>query len=143
VQLQTRGMIEAQSTVYNPIWFVAETERNVFLWRRGCSLIQKDDFEFWVDLDKLLEKRLKQLQACQIDNDNPFLNPLWGVSVPDKETAAREADYLLCFKEIISKINNHLHALSQVTALLSRQLSPGSDNREVVLLPAAPRRPSA
>lgn len=136
LQLQKRGMIESPEKRFNPIWFVAETERNVFLWRRGCSLIQKDDFEFWVDLPRLIEKRLSQLSSCQADN--PFVNPLWGVSVLDKQSAEQEAAYLRSFGEVTGKVSRHLHALSQVGSMLHREHHPA---QERVILPSTPKRP--
>lgn len=139
IQLQKRGMIDSPNAqIFNPIWFVAETERNVFLWRRGCSLIQQDEFEFWIDIDRLIEKRVEQLINCQ--SDSPFVNPLWGVSVLDKATAGREVEYLKSLQEIISKADDHLHALSRVSSMLQNELVPGSGEREIVVLPAAVKR---
>ena len=79
VQFQRRGMLPSGTEsgpgmAFHPLWFVAETERNVFLWRQGCSLIQQDEFEFWIDIEALISKRLNQLDSA--DPENPFLNPL-------------------------------------------------------------------
>ena len=140
IQLHKRSIIAPQLWhSLNPLWFIAETERNVFLWRRSCSLIQQDEFEFWVDIPKLIEKRLAQLSSWQ--EDNPFVNPLWGISVLDKESSQREAEYLKVFAELASKISDHLHALSHIGSLLKRELGTFNPNREMVILPT--ERPTA
>lgn len=137
MQLQKRGIIPCPAMqAFNPLWFVAETERNVFLWRRGCSLIQQDEFEFWIDLPKLIDKRLHQLAS---QNDSPFVNPLWGISVLDKDSAKREQDYVRAFAEIQERISGHMNALSHIGSLLIRELVSAGD-REVVVLPASPAR---
>lgn len=140
-QLCERGLLgERKADCFHPLWYVAETERNVFLWKRGCSLIQHDEFEFWIDVPALIEKRLEQLEA--FDADNPFLNPLWGVCTTNRDNAVREREYLLSFKEALGRIENHLHALSKLgSALLREQLSETDLPLERVLLPVAPSVP--
>lgn len=136
-QLARRGFLRQHSAdSFNPLWYLAETERNVFLWKRGLSVIQQDEFEFWVDLEALIQKRLEQLSS--FDRQNPFLNPLWGVSTLDQESLCREREYLLSFRVALAKIELHLHALSCVgSMLLSRQLN---ERKERVVLPVLPTR---
>lgn len=136
-QLLNRGILKAPPGVASaPLWFLAETERNIFLWRNGLSLTQEDDFEFWIDLPKLFEKRLTQLQSY--DAENPFMNPLWGNSVQDREHAAKEADYLLYFRDIMMKAESHAHALSRVGSILRNDMSVERKARDMVLLPGKP-----
>src|SRR6187431_829960 len=62
IRMQQRGMLPGgQSLSHNPFWFLVETEKNVFLWRSGSSLAEKEQYDFWVDIDSLLNKRLRQL----------------------------------------------------------------------------------
>lgn len=133
-QLSRRGFLRQHSAdSFNPLWYLAETERNIFLWKRGLSVVQQDEFEFWVDLDALIQKRLEQLSS--FDRQNPFLNPLWGLSTLDQDSLSREREYLLSFQAALAKIELHLHALSCVSAkLLSQQTS---ERRERILLPSS------
>ena len=144
-RLQQKHLLRPRNReLLTPFWFLVETERNVFLWRCGYSLIQADEFEFWVDLEALAAKRLRQLELP--DAENPFVNPFWaeqelGQSASGQDDALLEAvsherDYLQSFLEITHLILPHLHALSTVGSMLSRELGHG--DREKVLLPVLP-----
>ncbi|MBN8549088.1 MAG: hypothetical protein J0M12_07230 [Deltaproteobacteria bacterium] len=133
-QLASRGFLRDQRhDCFNPIWYLAETERNVFLWKRGCSVLQQDEFEFWIDINALIEKRLRQLDS--FDSQNPFLNPLWSVATPDRDSAEYERQYLLSFAEAMRQIETHLHALSRLGSLLINELEGETEQRERVILP--------
>jgi len=133
MQFQARGLIDPiEPGTFNPIWFLAETEQNIFLWRHGYSLVEKEDFEFWVNVEALLEKRLNQLSSFQ--PDNPFVNPLWGLALPDPELIHREVEYLHSFRRAFGKIEAHAHALSQVGNILKKELAPAG-GPALVLLP--------
>lgn len=133
-QLARRGFLQQQAADnFNPLWYLVETERNVFLWKRGCSVLQQDEFEFWVDLDALIEKRLRQLDL--LGGENPFVNPLWGISSFDHSTKEREREYLMSFKAALHKIELHLHALSCVSSLLLKEQE--QQRKERVVLPNA------
>lgn len=135
-ELASRGFLREQNNAcFNPIWYLAETERNVFLWKRGCSVLQHDEFEFWIDIEALIEKRLRQLDS--FDSQNPFTNPLWGVATPDKDSAEYERQYLLSFAQAMRQIESHLHALSRLGSLLLKEHEGDSEARERVILPAA------
>lgn len=132
VQLQRKGLLpQPAPTSFNPLWFLAQTERNVFLWRRGCSLIDQDRFEFWIDVPALLEKRRRQIEKG--DANNPFTNPLWGEAAEDPALAQRECEYLDQFAELMLQAAAHAHALSIMGSEIQRQLSGA---RERVVLPA-------
>ena len=133
-QLIRRGFLRQDAAdSFNPLWYLVETERNVFLWKRGCSVLQQDEFEFWVDVEAIIAKRLRQLDS--MDGENPFVNPLWGVASMDASSKEREREYLTSFKAALQKIELHLHALSYVGSLLLKQ--HGEQPRERVVLPGA------
>ncbi len=132
-ELDKRDLLDEKPDVLNPLWFLAETERNVYLWRNGYSLDQQDDFEFWIDLPALIQKRLKQLKS--FDSENPFMNPLWGLSIADKDTVMREERYLKSLFELIEQVKAHLEALSVAAAQVSREISPSVAYKDVVVLP--------
>lgn len=132
-EAKRRGLIAKEvGDKFTPLWFLAETERNVFLWRRGCSVIQEDEFEFWVNIEGLIAKRLKQLEST--DSENPFLNPLWGYAPMDEETRLREKRYLLDLKNIVAALENHMHALSVIGSELCKE---AKGKRELVVLPSS------
>ena len=133
-ELQQRQLIECNTPVLNPLWFLAETERNVFLWRKGYSIEQADEFDFWIDLDPLIEKRLDQLS--HFEEDNPFMNPLWGLSIADPDTLRREENYLRSLASLISQIRPHLEALSVAAGKVQREIEPEVATRAIVVLPA-------
>jgi len=127
-EFKKRGIVNNTSSY--PLWFHAETERNIYLWRCGYSLMQADDFEFWIDVEKLLNKRLKQLETQT--NDNPFSNPLWANDMSDENLKSVEREYLLELKEAFSKISHHAHALGQV---ITQICEVNESERETILLP--------
>ena len=133
-QFQKRGLVcSIEQNTFNPLWFLAETEKNIFLWKHGRSLIEEDDFEFWVNVEALIEKRLKQLETMA--PENPFMNPLWDISLPDPDVARKEKDYLSSFLQCFQRIFTHASALSQVASLLEKEYQKAS-RRELVVLPA-------
>lgn len=137
IQFQKRGLLgPAGAFTHTPIWFLAETERNVFLWRNGLSLTEEASFEFWVDLRALVEKRLLHLNSRD-QPDNPFLNPLWGISAAPTQgdLAANEEQYLAAFSELARKIEEHIHALSHFGSVLQQKLNHGDNERHIILLP--------
>ncbi len=133
-ELQKRDKLP-QSTISQsiPLWFIAETERNIFLWRTGRSIIEKDNFEFWIDIPRLIDKRLNQLKSQ--DENNPFLNPYWGTTTPEGSLIHEETLYLNEFKTVIQNINIHLNALSIATSNALKTIIPGFSEKEPVLLP--------
>lgn len=130
-ELQRKGHLPPPTShSFNPLWFLAETERNVFLWRSGLSLSQKDELEVWIEVKELIEKRLAVLDAGKGD-DNPFVNPLWESSLTDPGVTDGERRYLNTLKELLEPIHRHAHALSVVGSLLQERVG----KRERVMLP--------
>ncbi len=110
-QLQKRGITKTNPVnLASPLWFIAETERNVFLWRNGFSLADADNFEFWVDVEALVNKRLRAQQ--QADADNPFHNGFWSTESIDGENLREERAYFEQIVDAVVKIEAHLLALS-------------------------------
>ena len=139
-----RLLSNPQSASFSCLEFLAETERNVFLWRNGHSIGDADHFDFWLNVPALIEKRVKQLRAGG-DGENPFLNPLWGVTTFNPANADREVEYLLSFRETYGKVAGHAHALSQIAIVLRNEYSAERGSRPTVVLPSgkqAAARPS-
>ena len=132
-RLCRRGSLPESLGLFNPVWFLAETERNIFLWRKGFSLVHADRYSFRVDTNKLVSKRLDQIRLP--DDKNPFLNPLWSQGFCGEECSRREQDYLLTYLELLRVTSVHLSALSDVQDSLLESISP-SEPRPMVVLPA-------
>ena len=125
---------------FNPLWFAAETERNVFLWRSGCSLIQEDEFEFWIDVPRLIAKRSRQLENS--NPANPFTNPYWSIASEDTRTLREEVSYLEKFSSVMLEIDTLATALCSITARLEKMLAPAESRPRVILPAAVPQRMS-
>jgi len=136
-QLQAKALVNSfRSGTFNPIWFLVETERNIFLWRNGYSLSRQCDFEFWVDLPALIAKRIRQIESG--DPSNPFVNPYgdWNNSHADSllsEALKEEKEYLKSFLRSLESIMIHAHALSQAGSLLAQEIEGREKPR--ILLP--------
>ena len=76
-ELRKREMLGISGQPTTPLWFLAETERNIFLWRSGKSLDDQRNYSFWINVPALIKKRRHQLKKPQ--GLNPFTNPLWGI----------------------------------------------------------------
>lgn len=137
--LTRRGLLQIDgSGSYHPLWFLAETERNIFLWRHGMSIEEHEHFEFWIDVPRLIEKRLAQLEG--FSPENPFLNPLWGELPYDQEQSSIEANYLKSFTDIALDILPHAHALSHIGSTLRKESIDGR-NDGAILLPLVASSP--
>lgn len=137
-QLQSRGLLPSlDADAFHPLWFLAETERNVFLWRHGFSLADHAEFEFWLDPRALLEKRRRQLERA---GDNPFASPEWGRELAEPAPREEELSYLHAFAALLGRIEAHAHALSIVASLLQAE---SRGERDRILLPIQRRDRSA
>ena len=133
-ELVRRGMLGAESETITPLWFLAETERNIFLWRSGKSLDDQKEFDFWIHVPQLIEKRRAQVEKPH--GLNPFINPLWGGAPLDAGLVDRELSYLDEIEELSSVFLPHAEALSHASREVRRDLAPDSAERLTVLLPA-------
>jgi hypothetical protein len=112
IRMQQKGMLPGNNSLnHHPLWFFVETEKNVFLWRSGLQLDDKEEFDFWVDLETLIEKRLSQIERSKQSDPIQFAFSEFEINADPK---AAEKDYLLALKENIMPILNHLSALSEV-----------------------------
>lgn len=142
IELQKRGLLKIpENGSFHPVWFLAETERNIFLWRSGCSIIEQDDFEFWIDVRGLIQKRLEALRT--FDSENPFMNSMWGSPASSEEQVSGEKLYLSSFIKIIESIEDHANALCLVAQSALKELCKEATLREMVLLPASKKAPKA
>ena len=131
-ELSKRKMVRALPLSLNPLWFFAETERNIYLWRRGLSLSQATLLEFWVDISGLSIKRRQQLE--RIDSENPFLNPLWGMEQESSDFAALERAYLDDLEAALKVIGPHAHALSLAGSMLNEERHGSAPLRALIPL---------
>jgi len=139
-ELRRRGMLGTDLSNVTPLWFLAETERNVFLWRQGKSLDHQKEFDFWVDCRALIEKRRSQLKNP--NGLNPFINPLWGCAPLDSAGLDRACDYLDDFEDLSGRILSHAVALSHASRTIRHELLPESKSQQAVMLPVDPLRKS-
>jgi hypothetical protein len=134
LHLQKRGLIpESVGTTFRYLWFVAETERNVFLWRNGLSIADANNFEFWIQVSDLIQKRLNQLASK--DNENPFINPLWGAGTDSESSMETEKQYLEMFLEIFKRSAHHAHAICSMSKLLAKEVGSYQGPTVAVVLP--------
>jgi hypothetical protein len=135
-EFQRRGLTQRTG---HPLWFLAETERNVFLWRNGYSLENVKDFEFWIEPEKLINKRLLQLENPGIGN--PFVNTGYASESSNPDVLQQEVDYLEDLSSRLVKIIEHAHALSIAGSETLRDIAPTLyAPKEKVLLPSLKAR---
>lgn len=129
-----------QNLGLNPLWFLGETERNVFLWRNKKSIKDAEQYSFWLDVKKLISKRLAQLEAS--DPANPFLNPLWGSTSNNFDSHDSEQHYLTELLKLYVPAEAHLAAISAVQALVYSISDSSGEPRfnptKVVSIPISP-----
>lgn len=134
LHLQNRGLIPASvGTTFRYLWFVAETERNVFLWRNGLSISDAAHFEFWIEVSDLIEKRILQLDRKE--EDNPFVNPLWGSALSNTDAIEKEKQYLEIFLEIYNRSAKQAHAICAMSKIISKELDKNVTERVAVIIP--------
>ena len=130
--LRTRGILSTPlSQRVHPLWFLAETARNVFLWRSGLSLLDQDHFEFWIDPVELAKQQLERL--ARTTDASPFDTPAWGTE--GASTPLRDQErYFDSLLELLHKVEDHAHILGRISALVCKEMGR-EDTRTRVLLP--------
>jgi hypothetical protein len=118
-RLQERGLLSLPA-LQQPLWFIAEQERNTFLWGRGLSLADANRFDFWVDLPRLVEQRLRDLSECH--------GPASGI----ESGKPSDLQYFEGLFQALHTIEKHLSALSRAITIVRLELEV---TREIVLLP--------
>jgi hypothetical protein len=128
VDLSKRELLGALANHSTPLWFIAETERNVFLWRNGKSIGDQSAFSFWIDIKELIRKRRSHL--CRSTGFNPFVNLSPGSGGIDCEHS-----YLDALEELSTTIFKHAEVLSQASESIRAEIAPGLPTRTAVVLP--------
>jgi hypothetical protein len=128
VELLSRNLLGQAGRFATPLWFIAETERNVFLWRSGKSLDDRNMYSFWIDLEALIDKR-----RLQIGRSNTF-NPFTNIS-PSAAGIDLELRYLDRLEALLEAIITNASAISRASLSATREVLAGVPNREIVLLP--------
>lgn len=131
-ELRGREFLGFAGTIPTPLWFLAETERNVFLWRSGQSLDDARKYSFWVEINALIDKRRDQLQNPQ--DHNPFINPLWGIGSIDSTIVDNELDYLDLLEDLSPTVFKRGETLSRASESLRLEMDPNA-TRETITLP--------
>ena len=139
-ELRKRQLLASTGTPPTPLWFLAETERNIFLWRNSKSLDDARLYSFWIDLVSLIEKRREQLETRQ--DHNPFINPLWGTAPLDPSLVQNENDYLDAIEDLLPTVFRRAESLSRVSEALRIEMAPHME-REDVVIPLSHRPPSS
>jgi len=129
VELVTRRMISGQAPSC-PLWFLANLERDVFLWRSGRSVADKREFEFWINPHTLIQKRTDQLTSS---GRVLFPQTLFGSSGNDSESVQDEIDYLEELGDKLSSVQNHLEALSSAASIVLSTMSQQPTRNQVIL----------
>jgi len=131
-ELRKRNHLWSAGTPPTPLWFLAETERNIFLWRGNQSLDEARKYSFWVDIRGLINKRRNQLSHPH--DSNPFTNPLWGSGPLDASLVDRERDYLDALEDLLPSAFKRAEALSRASESLRLEIDPDAI-RSVVIIP--------
>jgi hypothetical protein len=118
-ELRRRELLGLSPSSASPLWFLAETERNVFLWRNGRSLDDSRDYSFWIDVPALI------------------VNPLWGSAPLDSNLIRTEFDYLETVEDLVTTVFKQAEALSHASESIRKELEREDvAPRIAVVLPA-------
>ena len=130
-ELHRRGLLGNTVDQAMPLWFLAETERNVFLWRNGKSIDDCHAFSFWIDVPALIAKRRSHLSRC--NGFNPFV-----CSSPSETGAEHELRYLDQIEELADSIFLKAAIVSRASESLQQELEPSHAFRARIVLPYRP-----
>lgn len=132
-ELTKRNLLGITADTATPLWFLAETERNVYLWRNGKSIDDHKQYSFWINIQALISKRREQLKRAK--GFNPFINCLTSVTPKDPQAIAHERNYLDCIEELTETVFKHAEALSHASESVRLELIPEAHERLLVVLP--------
>ncbi len=131
--LRSRGLLPAPiAHRVHPLWFLAETARNVFLWRAGLSLLDQDRFDFWVDPTALAKQQIERI--ARATEASPFDTPRWGLEDAACAPQRDQERYFNTFLELLHRVEDHAHALGRIAGLVCKEMGQ-EDARIRVLLP--------
>jgi hypothetical protein len=133
-QIRTRNLLHGvHSFPFHPLWFQAENERNVFLWREGFSIIQKDEFEFWVDVPALIKKRQRALQDATFNH--PLSNAQWPSMSNASQAIELETTYLKELGSLFDALAAQATALCEASSRVIQELCGHEPRKRVVIIP--------
>jgi hypothetical protein len=127
-ELGRRGLLRPAVDQAMPLWFLAETERNVFLWRHGRSIDDCRAYNFWVDIPALIEKRRNHLSRCR--GFNPFV-----CGSPSETGAQHELRYLDQIEDMADSIFLKAALVSRASESLQQELDPSQALCTSIVLP--------
>lgn len=126
--LHRRGILGHAVDQAMPLWFLAETERNVFLWRTGKSIADCHEFSFWVDIPTLIAKRRSHLSRCH--GFNPFV-----CNSPSESGVEHEIRYLDRIEDLAESIFVKAAMISRASESLQSELVPSKELCPRIVLP--------
>jgi hypothetical protein len=122
------------TTSATPLWFLAETERNLYLWLTGTGLANASRTVFWVDTNALICKRRKQLSrhsnSFATYGFNPFITRDQNSGEPNNE-----GSYLDELERLGCEIFKRAAMISRISDSLYDELIPPGKARKRVVLP--------
>ena len=131
-QLVKRGVLPVSGNTVTPLWFCAETEERLYMWRTGTSIANKHRFSFWVRPPNLIEKRSSHLRRLREDEQEQF--SLSCLSPPLGKCLEAEELYLNCLSETIKPLLSHSHALSKVETTIIEECASEEAPKDILLL---------
>lgn len=127
-ELQRRKLLGRSADQAMPLWFLAETERNIYLWRSGRSIDDCHEFSFWVDVPELIDKRRKHLSRCR--GYNPFV-----CSSPSESGTEHELRYLDQVEDLADSVFEKAALVSQASEPLLHEMQPERAYCTSIVLP--------
>lgn len=135
-ELRTRELVGDPAQEATPLWFIAETERNVYLWRNGRSIDDRAEYTFWVNIPALIAKRREQLRRSK--GFNPFITSMTNLGGNESQGVYAEHHYLDSLEDLAGSIFKHAEALSHASESVRLELAPSTAPRATVTLPISP-----
>jgi len=127
-ELQRRELLGRSADQAMPHWFMAETDRNIYLWRSGRSIDDCHEFSFWVDVPELIAKRRRHISRCR--GYNPFV-----CSSPSETGAEHELRYLEQVEDLADSIFEKAALVSRASESLQHEMQPEQAYCTRVVLP--------
>lgn len=135
-RLEHRGLLQPPTHfAVNPFWFLAETECDVYLWQHGHSLNERPSFEFWIDCEGLVAKRIGQLRNAA--SNQCVVNSVWSMPSANSEAIEAEINYLKAFIDLLNQIASHAAALGHVSSIIASELGRSQKDRTIIILPSS------
>lgn len=103
-----KHVVEDPKGRHLPLWFIGETERNISLWKMGLSLDDLQNLEVWIDVPRLIEKRISKIE---IEHDLGMFSG-----------NIEELNYLKSLETAFIPVLEHAHCLCRaITQALPRE----------------------